>query len=372
MCNDHRLRIQYIKNSQPLYGHPGRGSASGYRRGLEHMVGSAVVLEAWEAELAAVPNTTIVLNSGIHDLAIPFADAPNPLDRVKVAPLLRYRLYVRQLCALIQRVRRRQPSVEFIWRSSIAQQLIGHSARQQHHHEKTGAPYDPPCSDGTWEQTYCPATAHPELVNDINQYASDRMRALGITVADEPSHLTFNALRQWTADGIHSSSCGMTMALQNSRARSLCAARRVAGEAGEANRAEYKGWARQGGLSLEVTKSSLLHLLDPTQCGRAHIDPSKPQGARPSKPQGARMARMSERPRWTFWVMAVMFMSPGRLEVSQVVLQHLMNIVKPSLREVDAKLTVLCAGSEREVSQDLAESLGAMYVECPNHVCQPR
>jgi hypothetical protein len=231
----------------------------GLHYGLRNMV-SDDNIQVWETLLSATPNTTYVINSGLHDVATPTVPrlwAKTYQDHhwsrlLKPAPLDEYRANLRWLTHLFERVRQRTPGVQLIWKLTQHQPAAG--------------------------QTPCQPGSHPDVVNRLNEYAQASLGATGVVIWAAPAELTFTARDEWFWDGPHSGQCNQADLLDHHR--TTCHNTRLDGRGWyslpqlHAKRASAKGlqtskddtWRRDGGLSKAVT-ATLLPLLGCTVDG---------------------------------------------------------------------------------------------------------
>lgn len=217
----------------PVFSLPGR-------TGLANMVGDETMREAWERLLSSASSDTIVvLQSGLHDVGM------MPPSKHRAAPLQRYEHDLRQLARLVGRVRRRNPSVVFVWRAMMEGVLMADTP--------TAALRDG-CSVNDMPQT------HPDVVDFMNQAAAKAFaRTPGVTVWPEAAPLTFSAptaaWRTFTGqrDVVHHDKCGRGVsAMREGSGR--CHAPNAPADRSQSLYPGYKNWL-QGGLSTTITQT---------------------------------------------------------------------------------------------------------------------
>jgi uncharacterized membrane protein YgcG len=249
------------------------GAAEGHGRGS----GITAFLRdsmQWEDFLASRNDSVVVLGSGAHDLL-----AKPPPEQL--GPLASYRANVWSVASLLQRVRRRNPTVRFVWRLMGYQALTSErgmsDAVRAAKSEAMRTTATRPVGEPTLEARACAQRGYPgtlaPLVSAVNDAAVRAFRGIdgaGVTIWHEPAAMSLSAPSWLFADPLHSDACQFHMARRWASSTAplkefwACVHRRIAGTPLR-NFSRPTSWVEEGWLSEEITRTLFRYILCPRE-----------------------------------------------------------------------------------------------------------
>ena len=237
------------------------------RIGLRNVVEGRAAAH-WTAALAAANNTIVVLQSGAHDIALPFPGSPS-----KVAVLAAYRFHLHELAHMVARAQAANPTLLVVWRQTTHQLLLDDAGSPEVSlaaSRRAGASL---CGLGKGQPRAYPGT-HPSAIAALNAAAREILSPLGVVIWEEPAPMTLSAPGGAFRDLQHHDACGAGGDRHDTTPGARCAAERRAGTHGAhgwaasaaegGNRAAT--WSAMGGVSEAITDSFFTSVLGCSAC----------------------------------------------------------------------------------------------------------